>query len=155
MVAFVDIFLPLLLEFPHHILRREVEVNLGCGQPIVPVDADGDGVVDSIQVNAKTMGFSPSQIAEISSAVNPSTKKNGKVFVALRIVPHGVRNQANGKNRPVALDVDALTPPGLELVEPLDRHRIPQRSGREDPYIFPDQLVDPVAVHPGIRRVRE
>lgn len=52
-------------------------------------DADGDGIVDSLLVDAKLMGLSDAQVAEIGTRVNPASNPNGTVSVALRVVPHG------------------------------------------------------------------
>ena len=117
-----------------------------CGQPITPVDADGDGVVDSIQVNAKTMGFSPSQLAEISSAVNPPTKKNGKVFIALRIVPHGGMvnlNDAHPKLIETVLHVPSLGDPNTSAYGNF-YHR-PTKAALFEAY-------SPATEEPGLRR---
>jgi hypothetical protein len=59
-----------------------------CRGPIV-VDADGDGIVDSVQVDAEILGLTPAQLAELSTRLNPASNPNGKVYVGLRIVPHG------------------------------------------------------------------
>ncbi|MCH7886062.1 MAG: hypothetical protein IIC01_12555 [Planctomycetes bacterium] len=53
------------------------------------VDADGDGIVDTVQVEASKLGMSPEQIAAISEAVNGSAETFGNVFVGLRVIPHG------------------------------------------------------------------
>lgn len=53
------------------------------------VDADGDGIVDTVQVEASKLGMSPEQIAAISEVVNGSAETLGHVFVGLRVIPHG------------------------------------------------------------------
>jgi hypothetical protein len=52
-------------------------------------DADGDGIVDSLLVDAKEMGLSSAQLADLAARVNPASNLAGKVSVALRVVPHG------------------------------------------------------------------
>lgn len=52
-------------------------------------DADGDGIVDSLLINAKEMGLSEAQLADLAARVNPSGDLNGEVTVAIRVVPHG------------------------------------------------------------------
>jgi hypothetical protein len=71
----------------------------------VPVDADGDGIVDSVQVELvdktpidpdtskeKTGRFviiERAQLENLRKAVNPASNPAGKVFLGLRIVTHG------------------------------------------------------------------
>jgi hypothetical protein len=60
-----------------------------CEGPRV-LDADGDGIVDSIRVDAeKDLGFSDAQLAALSARLNPPTNPTGKVFVGIRVIPHG------------------------------------------------------------------
>lgn len=56
---------------------------------IVVTDADGDGVVDSVQFDLSELGLPSQQAAALSSLVNPSSGTTGKTFVGLRVVPHG------------------------------------------------------------------
>jgi len=58
-------------------------------ESVVVVDADGDGMVDAVEVPAGDIGFSPEQVEQISTVVNGSADTSGRVFVGLRIVPHG------------------------------------------------------------------
>ncbi len=53
------------------------------------VDADGDGIVDSIQVDASLLGLGDAQLAGLAQRLNPPSNPNGKVFVGLRVIPHG------------------------------------------------------------------
>jgi hypothetical protein len=57
--------------------------------PVTVVDADGDGIVDSLLTEASRLGYTPEQIGQLSAAVNPASNPDGNVYVALRIVPHG------------------------------------------------------------------
>ncbi len=58
------------------------------GNPVF-VDADGDGIADSLQVDARVLGFSDAQLAALSARLNPPTNPTGKVFVGIRVIPHG------------------------------------------------------------------
>jgi len=61
-----------------------------CGERgVVVVDADGDGIVDTVQVEADLLGFTEEQIAQLSSTVNAPSNATGRVYVGLRVVPHG------------------------------------------------------------------
>ena len=53
------------------------------------VDADGDGVADSLQVDAKVLKFSDAQLAALSARLNPASNPTGRVYVGLRVIPHG------------------------------------------------------------------
>lgn len=53
------------------------------------VDADGDGIVDSLLVNLDRMNIPREQIAEIARLVNPPEGRPERAFMGLRIVPHG------------------------------------------------------------------
>lgn len=59
-----------------------------CEYPRI-ADADGDGIVDSLLVDAKSMGLSDAQLADLAAKVNPATNLGGRVSVALRVIPHG------------------------------------------------------------------
>lgn len=88
----------------------------------VVVDADGDGIVDTVQVDASLMGFTKRQLVELSKTVNG--RPDGKVFVGLRIIPHSglvnlneshpnlIQNVFNLANWPVQGDA---TDPALEF----------------------------------------
>lgn len=52
------------------------------------VDADGDGIVDSIQVDASLLGLSAAQMTELAARLNPPSNPNGRVFAGVRIIPH-------------------------------------------------------------------
>jgi hypothetical protein len=56
---------------------------------IVPVDADGDGIVDTIQFPFSALGFSDAQTAAVSSQLNPQSNPTGEVYLGLRIIAHG------------------------------------------------------------------
>ena len=56
---------------------------------IVVADADGDGIVDSVQFDLSELGLPSQQAAAMSTLVNPSSGTTGKTFVGLRVVPHG------------------------------------------------------------------
>lgn len=53
------------------------------------VDADGDGMNDTWEVDLASIGVSGDAIRELGRVVNPVDNPNGKVRVGLRIVPHG------------------------------------------------------------------
>ncbi len=57
--------------------------------PPMPVDADGDGIVDANQVNLDQLGFTRRQIDPLAKVLNPETNPTGSVYLGLRIVPHG------------------------------------------------------------------
>jgi len=59
-----------------------------CEGPRV-LDADGDGIADSLQVDATALDFSDAQLAALSARLNPPTNPTGKVFVGIRVIPHG------------------------------------------------------------------
>ncbi|MDO8631095.1 MAG: hypothetical protein Q7R41_11445, partial [Phycisphaerales bacterium] len=59
-----------------------------CEGPRV-ADADGDGIVDSLLVDAADIGLSGPQLAELAARVNPASNPTGRVSIALRVVPHG------------------------------------------------------------------
>ncbi len=59
------------------------------GVPETPVvDADGDGIVDSVQRGAALLGLTEAQVAELAAQLNPPGNPGGTVYVALRIIPH-------------------------------------------------------------------
>lgn len=56
--------------------------------PLV-IDADGDGLVDSILVDVMEIGVSPRDAQVLARVVNPPTSPGNRALVGLRIVPHG------------------------------------------------------------------
>jgi len=85
-----------------------------CEGPRV-LDADGDGIVDSLQVDAKVLDFSDAQLAALSARLNPPTNPTGKVFVGIRVIPHGGLVNLNASHPNLienVLDVPPLYPPG-------------------------------------------
>jgi hypothetical protein len=72
----------------------EIDTKIAPGTTGIPgdpvfLDADGDGIADSLQVDAKVLGFSDAQLAALSARLNPPTNPTGKVFVGIRVIPHG------------------------------------------------------------------
>jgi hypothetical protein len=59
-----------------------------CEGPRV-LDADGDGIVDSIMVDASLLDFSDAQLAALSARLNPASNPTGRVYVGMRVLPHG------------------------------------------------------------------
>ena len=59
-----------------------------CEGPRV-ADADGDGIVDSLLIDAVDIGLSGPQLADLSARLNPPSNPTGKVYIALRVIPHG------------------------------------------------------------------
>ncbi len=59
------------------------------GEPYFVLDADGDGISDSLQVDASVLDFSDAQLAALSARLNPPSNPNGKVYVGMRVIPHG------------------------------------------------------------------
>jgi len=58
--------------------------------PPFVADADGDGIVDSILVDMTgELGVPRAQLRELARAVNPPNFPSDKVYLALRIIPHG------------------------------------------------------------------
>lgn len=55
----------------------------------MPVDADGDGIVDANQVNLDQLGFTRRQIDPLAKVLNAEANPTGSVYFGLRIVPHG------------------------------------------------------------------
>lgn len=53
------------------------------------VDADGDGITDSLQVDAKLLGYSDALIDALSAQVNKPDNPEGDVFVGMRVIAHG------------------------------------------------------------------
>ncbi|MFH1107590.1 MAG: hypothetical protein V1790_00105 [Planctomycetota bacterium] len=85
------------------------------GEPVVFLDADGDGIADSLQVDARVLGFSDAQLAALSARLNPPTNPTGKVFVGIRVIPHGGLVNLNASHPKLienVLDVPPLYPPG-------------------------------------------
>ncbi len=85
-----------------------------CDGPHV-VDADGDGIVDSLQVDAKLLDFSDAQLAALSARLNPPTNPTGKVFVGIRVIPNGGLVNLNASHPKLienVLDVPPLYPSG-------------------------------------------
>jgi hypothetical protein len=81
---------------------------------ITVVDADGDGVVDSAAVDASRLGYDKSQVQALSSVVNSPTAAEGKVNVALRVIPHGGMvniNDAHPRLIEAALGLGELSDP--------------------------------------------
>ena len=87
------------------------------------VDADGDGVVDARQYDASLMGYTPSQVRELSKAVNPSTNPTGEVYIGLRIIPHGAM-----------VDLDDAHPRMIDEVMDPDRGIVPVNTIGHRPY---------------------
>ncbi|MBI1825143.1 MAG: hypothetical protein HYR83_02040, partial [Planctomycetes bacterium] len=77
------------------------------------LDADGDGVSDSIAVDARDFGFTDTQLATLGPQLNPKSKPNGRVSVAFRIVPHGGMVDLNSAH-PKLIE-NALTVPDLHI----------------------------------------
>jgi hypothetical protein len=72
--------------------------NPGGGQPVfelIPLDADGDGIVDSIASPGAAIGLSEVQRSELSALVNPDGMVNPEVYMGLRIVSHGAMVDLN------------------------------------------------------------
>ncbi len=77
--------------------RRQIDTAVKNGyrlnplEPSDPVllDADGDGIVDSIEMEASVLGFGPSQLAGISNVVNGPERVSAAVRTGVRIVAHG------------------------------------------------------------------
>lgn len=59
-----------------------------CEGPRV-LDADGDGIVDSLQVDATALDFSDAQFEALAARLNPASNPGGRVFVGIRVLPHG------------------------------------------------------------------
>lgn len=53
------------------------------------VDADGDGVIDSRQYLIRDTDLSSDKYARIAAAVNDPGSPDGKIYLGLRIIPHG------------------------------------------------------------------
>lgn len=96
------------------------EYLLTTQERVLPADADGDGVVDSLAVDVRTLGlFSDSQMALIAPALNAESNPNGSVHLATRILPHGGLvdlNQAHPTMIQTALNLDSLF--GVDPVDP-------------------------------------
>ncbi|MBU0718464.1 MAG: hypothetical protein KJ749_09475, partial [Planctomycetes bacterium] len=56
---------------------------------LTPVDADGDGIADSMQVDLALLNVDRAKREALAKLVNPLTNPNGPVYIALRVVPHG------------------------------------------------------------------
>ncbi len=56
---------------------------------LTPVDSDGDGVVDAMQVDLAEVGIKGRALDELAKVVNPPSKPDGPVYLGLRVVSHG------------------------------------------------------------------
>ena len=72
-------------------------------EPMIPVDADGDGIVDSFQVELSDIVMESTRIAALSDAVNPTSVQAGPVYLGLRVLPHGGMANVNDSH-PMILD---------------------------------------------------
>ena len=102
----------------------------------VPLDADGDGIVDSIQLDLSTLGIDSAQVAELARSVNPIATPSGKIFLGLRVIAHGGMVNVN-ESHPLLLgnilgDLSRHDPPYAALVEEASLRRrnfLPPRRG--------------------------
>lgn len=62
---------------------------------IIPLDADGDGIVDTLSSNGTAIGLSDVQRSELSALVNPAGLADPPVYMGLRIVSHGAMVDLN------------------------------------------------------------
>jgi hypothetical protein len=69
--------------------------NLPAAGDGAAVDADGDGIVDSIQVDIFNYGFDRNQFKETARQVNSENNASGSVFLSLRAIPHGAMVNLN------------------------------------------------------------
>ncbi len=56
---------------------------------ITPVDSDGDGVTDTLQFPVDRLGISASQIDAMAPLLNSESNPNGRVYLGMRVMPHG------------------------------------------------------------------
>ena len=73
--------------------------------PIVPVDADGDGITDTLQVDVERLGFSRTQIETLARQLNDPANPTGRVFLGLRVVAHGGLANLNASHPTVIANV--------------------------------------------------
>jgi hypothetical protein len=73
------------------------DVPLGPTVDIVPVDADGDGISDTLQFplrdpasnSQQGLGFSRAQVASVARQLNTASNPTGEVYLGLRVIAHG------------------------------------------------------------------
>lgn len=58
-------------------------------EEVTPVDADGDGICDALQVDLRRLGVSDAQIEALAVRVNIPSNPTGNVYLGLRVIPHG------------------------------------------------------------------
>ncbi len=130
---------------------------------IVPVDADGDGIVDTIQFPFAELGFSDAQTAAVSPQLNPLSNPTGEVYLGLRIIAHGGLVNLNESHPNLianVLDLDYvadLTSPGNEPAIGYFRHRptsqqVPYSPVLEEPLLrrrglLPPRIIPPSWLH--------
>ncbi len=128
-----------------------------CEGPRV-LDADGDGIVDSLRFDVRDLGFSEAQISALSARLNPPSNPTGRVFLAMRVLPHGGLvnlNAAHPKLIENVLDGPPLYPPGVPVdptvygnfhhrptqnqvaYSPLQEERLLRRRGLLPPRVMP------------------
>jgi len=75
------------------------------------VDSDGDGIVDSFQIDAAKLGFTESQLRELAVQLNASGNPRGRVFLSLRVVPHGGMVSLNASHPNIVANILGLMDP--------------------------------------------
>jgi len=116
----------------------------------VVVDADGDGIVDSVQFDlADVLEFSSEQLAELSELLNPFSEVTGEVNLGIRIIPHGGMVNLN-ESHPSLID-NVLDREGGYIHSPVEfgvfyspalEENLLRRRG-----LLPPRIIPPSALH--------
>ncbi|MCH7597231.1 MAG: hypothetical protein IID35_11835, partial [Planctomycetes bacterium] len=78
--------------------HTDLRFDIVPGEAFARVDADGDGIADSLQINARVvdsntgerlLGYSDALIDALSAQVNKPDNPEGDVFVGVRVIAHG------------------------------------------------------------------
>ena len=131
--------------------------------PPAPVDADGDGIVDSRQYELSLFEFPSSQVELLAKALNPSTNPEGPLYLGLRIVPHGAMVDLDDAHPLMILSQPAalagVCDPQRGSVDPWTPGRRPYSPILEEPSLrwrnFLPPPRDTAQRNPGQRRPRQ
>jgi len=113
---------------------------------LTPVDADGDGIVDSMQVALSLLGVNEAKRSKLSLAVNPPTKPTGEVYLGLRVLPHGGMVDVNHAHPTLVQNVLEEDPANFVLLHdppypPLSEERSLRRR-----FLLPPRVLSPTGL---------
>ncbi|UCE59603.1 MAG: hypothetical protein JSU63_19435 [Phycisphaerales bacterium] len=121
---------------------------------LVPIDADGDGIVDGLQVELMSDGpvganqvlVEGAQLDELRRALNPPSSPRGPVFLGLRVIAHGGMVDLGHSHESLIRGVLGVNPAYESELDDLDlQGGLPQLVKGFDGY-------DPAVEEPSLRR---